>query len=212
MPFLPHKGFTLTGRLKTAKCECLWSRANCQEWIFLKQPNRRLQQLLAVENKKILQQLKPSAFYIMFHLTLIFIHITLACVHKCFTLTDHLKSPRANVCEAASNRWLKYLLEVLTCCRKIFMLKQKSSNLYIIGFKSVRKFLSDCLSTLHYKPLPMKCNVTRQSATWLQQADLISALCETCAWLQAKLPWLQAKYTMVAFKCSPDHTVRQQTL
>ena len=23
MPFLPHKGFTLTGRLKTAKCECL---------------------------------------------------------------------------------------------------------------------------------------------------------------------------------------------
>ena len=32
----------------------------------------------------------------------------------------------------------------------------------------------------------MKCNVTRQSATWLQQADLISALCETSAWLQAK--------------------------
>ena len=25
MPFLPHKGFALTGRLKTAKCECLWS-------------------------------------------------------------------------------------------------------------------------------------------------------------------------------------------
>jgi len=29
--------------------------------------------------------------------------------------------------------------------KKIFMLyKQKSSNLYMIGFKSVRKFLSDC--------------------------------------------------------------------
>jgi len=39
--------------------------------------------------------------------------------------------------------------------------------------------------------------VTRQSATWLQKADLISTLCETRAWLQAKphdcrqnIPWL----------------------
>jgi len=55
----------------------------------------------------------------------------------------------------------------------------------------------------------MKCNVTRQTATWLQQADLrpiicrsyfglqqadlISALGETRAWLQATPPWLQAK-------------------
>ena len=30
----------------------------------------------------------------------------------------------------------------------------------------------------------MKCNVTRQSATWLQQADLISALCEAHARLR----------------------------
>jgi len=48
------KGFALTGRLKTAKCECLWSsahcqvrmfvsRANCQVRMFLKQPNRWLQ-------------------------------------------------------------------------------------------------------------------------------------------------------------------------
>ena len=29
MPFLPHKGFALTGRLKTAKCECLWSSTHC---------------------------------------------------------------------------------------------------------------------------------------------------------------------------------------
>ena len=36
MPFLPHKDFALTGRLKTAKCQCLWSRANCQVRIFLK--------------------------------------------------------------------------------------------------------------------------------------------------------------------------------
>jgi len=36
-----------------AKCECLRSRANCQVRMFVKQPNRRLQQLLAVENKTI---------------------------------------------------------------------------------------------------------------------------------------------------------------
>ena len=40
--------------------------------MFLKQPNRRLQQLFAVENKTILQQPKPSTFYIMFQLTPIF--------------------------------------------------------------------------------------------------------------------------------------------
>jgi len=38
---------------------------------FLKQRNRRLQQLFAVENKTILQQLKPSTLCMMFHLTLI---------------------------------------------------------------------------------------------------------------------------------------------
>ena len=54
-----HKCFTLTGGLKSDKCECLWSRANRQVRMFLKQPNRQLQQLLAVENT-ILQQLEPS--------------------------------------------------------------------------------------------------------------------------------------------------------
>ena len=45
---------------------------NCQVQMFVKQPNRRFQQLLAVENKTILQQLKPSTLYMMFQLTLIF--------------------------------------------------------------------------------------------------------------------------------------------
>jgi len=40
--------------------------------MFLKQPNRQLQQLLAVENKTILQQLEPSTLYMMFQLTLSF--------------------------------------------------------------------------------------------------------------------------------------------
>jgi len=57
---------------RIAKCECLRSRANCQVRMFVKQPNRRLQQLLAVENKTILQQLKPSTRHMMFKLTLIF--------------------------------------------------------------------------------------------------------------------------------------------
>jgi len=37
MPFLPYKGFALTGRLKTAKCECLWSSTHCQVQMFPKQ-------------------------------------------------------------------------------------------------------------------------------------------------------------------------------
>jgi len=37
MPFLPHKSFALTGRLKTAKCECLWSSAHCQVRMFAMQ-------------------------------------------------------------------------------------------------------------------------------------------------------------------------------
>jgi len=40
--------------------------------MFLKQPNSRFQQLLAIENKTILQQLKPSALYMMFQPTLTF--------------------------------------------------------------------------------------------------------------------------------------------
>ena len=40
--------------------------------MFVKQPTRRLQQLLAVAYKTILQQLKPSTLYMMFQLKLIF--------------------------------------------------------------------------------------------------------------------------------------------
>jgi len=37
MPFLPYKGFALTGHLKTAKCEYLWSSTHFQVRIFAKQ-------------------------------------------------------------------------------------------------------------------------------------------------------------------------------
>jgi len=125
MPFLPYKGFALTGHLKTAKCECLWSSAHCQVRMFVKQPNRRLQQLLAVENKTILQQLKPSSLYMMFQLTLIFIHITLACVQKCFTLTGHLKSAK-NKCLWSS---IEKTAEACTCCRKKYICSSKNRQI-----------------------------------------------------------------------------------
>ena len=51
---------------------------------------------------------------------------------------------RMFVKQRRKHAWSSYLLP-----KKIFMLKQKSSNLYMIGFKWVTKFLSDCLSTLH---------------------------------------------------------------
>ena len=40
MPFLPYKGFSLMGHLRTAKCECLRSRTNRQELMFVKQANQ----------------------------------------------------------------------------------------------------------------------------------------------------------------------------
>jgi len=38
LPFLLYKGFALTDRLKTAKCECLWSsRTGCsRSYLLLK--------------------------------------------------------------------------------------------------------------------------------------------------------------------------------
>ena len=74
IPFLPYKALCLRTiwRLpsanvceaaRIAKCECLRSRANCQVRMLVKQPNRQLQQLLAVENKTILQQLTVNSLH-----------------------------------------------------------------------------------------------------------------------------------------------------
>ena len=141
-----HKCFTPTDGLKTAKCECLWSKAKCQVRMFVKQLNRRFQQLLAVENKTILQQLKPSSLYVMFQPALIF-YPHYAGMHSEMLYTNgslEICQEQMFVKQRRKRGWSSYLLP-----KKIFMLKQKSSNLYMIGFKSVRKFLSDCLSTLH---------------------------------------------------------------
>jgi len=147
MPFLPHKGFALTGRLKTATCECLWSSAHCQVRMFVKQPKRWLQQLLAVENKTILQQPKPSTFYITFQLTLIFYpHNTGMCSEMLYTNGSfEMCQEQMFAKQRQTHGWSTYLLS-----KKIFMLKQKSSNLYMICFNSVKKFLSNYRCTLYW--------------------------------------------------------------
>ena len=159
MPFLPHKGFALTGRLKTAKCECLWNSAHCQERMFLKQPNRRLHQLLAVENKTILQQPKPLTFYIMFHLTLIFYpyHTDLRSQMLYTNGSFEICQKRMFVKQRRTHGWSTYLLS-----KKIFMLKQKSSNLYMICFKSVKSFwviiYALCRKAAKYIMVALKCS------------------------------------------------------
>jgi len=128
-----HRCFTLTGHLKSVKSEYLWSRANCLVRTFLKQPNRQLQQLLAVENETILQQLKPSTLYMMFQLPLT---LSFLCTSRCHAFRNALHEPavwnlpRTNVCEAASKKRLEHLL----ADEKIFMLKQNSqiSTWYVL--------------------------------------------------------------------------------
>jgi len=119
LPFLHYKGFALTGHLKTAKCEWLWSSAHCQVRMFAKQPNRQLQQLLAVENI-ILQQLKPLTLYMMFQLTLIFYrHHTGMRSEILYTNGSfEICQERMFVKQHQKNGWSIYLLP-----KKIFILK-----------------------------------------------------------------------------------------
>ena len=97
-------------------------------------------------NKTILQQPKPSTFCIMFNLTLIFYpHHTGMRPEILYTNGSfEISQERMFVKQRRTYDWSTCLLS-----KKTFMLKQKSSNLSIIGFNSVRNFLSDCLSTFH---------------------------------------------------------------
>ena len=117
----------------------------CQVRMFVKQPNRQLQQLLAVENKIILQQLRPSTLYMMFQLTLIFYPHHTGMRSEMFILTGHLKSAK-NECFWRS---VEKTAEAFICCRKKYLYSSKKrSNLYMISFNSVKKFLSNYLCTL----------------------------------------------------------------
>ena len=90
--------------------------------MFVKQPNRRLHQLLAVENKTILQQLKPSTLYMMFQLTLIFYpHHTGMRSEMLYTNGSfEICQERMFVKQRRKNGWSSYLLP-----KKIFILNQK---------------------------------------------------------------------------------------
>ena len=159
MPFLPYKGFALTGRLKTGKCECLWSSAHCQVQMFV---------------NTILQQLKPSTLYMMFQLTLIFYpHHTGMRSEMLYTNgLFEICQERMFVKQRWKHGWSSYLLP-----KKIFMLKQKSSNLYMIGFKSERKFEWLFIHiTLETAPNEMQCDETNSHMVTAGQSyfDLIS--------------------------------------
>jgi len=83
----------------------------------------------------------------MFQLTLIFYphntgrHPEMIYTNGLFQICQE----RMFVNQHRKNGWSTYLLT-----KKIFMLKQKSSNIYMICFNSVKKFLSNYLCTLYW--------------------------------------------------------------
>ena len=106
MPFLPKKRFALTGHLKTAKFECLWSSAeHTAETVTCRG-----------KNIFILKEKSSNLYIIMLEVSenvseYIFIHSALVWVHKCFTLTGGLKSGK---CECLSNSF-ENTAEAVTC-------------------------------------------------------------------------------------------------
>ena len=118
-----------------AKCECFWSSRTdgSSSYLLLK-----IKQFCSSQNR--------PTFYIMLNLTLIFYpHHTGMRSQMLYTNGSfEICQERMFLKQRRTHGWSSYLL-----LKKIFILKQKSSNLYMIGFNSVRKFLSNCLFTLH---------------------------------------------------------------
>jgi len=127
--------------------------------MFVKQPNRLLQQLLAVENKTILQQPKPSTFWIRFNVTLI------------FSSTSHWHASR-NICTNGSfevSQERMFVRQRRTHYRSTYLLSKKTiyAQAKIIKslhhrFKLSKKF-SEWLFihiTLETVPNEMQCDET----------------------------------------------------
>ena len=114
MPFLPYKGFALTGHLKTAKCECLWSSRTGSSSSYLL---FKIKQFCSSQYRQLSTWCSNSHKF--------FMHITLACVHKCFTLTGHLKSAK-NECLWSS---VEKTAEAFTCCRKNIYTQAKKDQI-----------------------------------------------------------------------------------
>jgi len=54
-------------------------------------------------------------------------HSALACVHKCFTLTGHLKSAKSE-CLLSS---IENTAEAVTCCRKRYLYSSKNHQISV---------------------------------------------------------------------------------
>jgi len=52
-------------------------------------------------------------------------HFALPCVHKCFTLTGHLKSAKSE-CLWSS---VQHMAEALTCCQKKYLCSRKNNQI-----------------------------------------------------------------------------------
>ena len=182
-PFLAHKDCA-NGPFEDCQVRMfVKQRALPSATMFLKQPNRRHQQLLAVENKKKLQQLKLSSFHTIFHLKLIlYPHHTGMNSQMLYTNGSfEISQERMFVKQRRKDGWSMYLLP-----KKIFMLKQKSSNLYMIIFNSVKKFLSNYLCTLHWHAFT---NALQKRVMWnlprrnvCETASKKAAEAFTCCW------------------------------
>jgi len=85
----------------------------------------------------------------MFHLALIFYPHHTGMRSQILYTNRSFDLPRANACELASKTRLKQVAYLLP--EKIFMLKQKSSNIHMICSNSVKKLLSNYLCTLHWR-------------------------------------------------------------
>ena len=102
---------------------------------------------LLLKTKQFCSSQNCLTFYIMFHLTLIFYPHHTGMRSQMLHTNGSFKicQERMFVKQRRTHSWRTYLLST-----KIFMLKQKSSKLYMIYFNSVKKFLSNYLCTLHW--------------------------------------------------------------
>jgi len=120
---------------RIAKGECLRRRANCQVRMFVKQPNRWLQQLLAVENKtnfaaaKTVNSLHDVPTDTNFLSTSQW-HAFTNALHK----RGHLKSAK-NECLWSS---IEKTAKAFTC-RKKYLCSSKNSQICMICSNSVKK-------------------------------------------------------------------------
>jgi len=107
----------------------------CQVRMFVKQRRTHgWSSYLPGKNIFILKQKSSNLCIITFEVSenvseYVFMHTAVACVHKCFTLTGGLKSGKCECLWSSA----EHTAEAVTCRGKnVFILKEKSSNLYII--------------------------------------------------------------------------------